>query len=346
MTGQTTWSELVSQPDAWERLIARLDAGTDVPTLDLGSYDEVMMLGSGTSYYLALAAADWVKRRHAVAVSAVPSCEVILDDQYRLAPGRTRLVIGFSRSGESSELILALGALRGEGTTVMGLSCSPGSTLLQRADIPFFLAEGQEDGLVMLRSFTSMLIALQYLAGTGEDRAALRTLPAAARALLTTQTDALRTLAHGRAFDRFVYLASGPSYPIALEASLKVQEMSISTSEAYHSLEYLHGPKANADADTFLTLFALADEALGLSLARDMKALGVTLLVVGPGADRYAGIADMVAPAPAGLSEAAASALSLLPLQILGYETAMRKGKNPDAPENLSKVVILEPAVA
>ena len=345
MTGQITWSELISQPDAWERLLERLDAGRDVPSFALDKVDEILVLGSGTSYYLALAVADWVSRRHDIAVRAIPSCEVVLDPhQARLPPGRRRLVIAISRSGESSELILAIEALQAADTSVLGVSCCASSSLLRMADQVFLIAEGFENGLIMLRSFTSMLLALQYGFGSAEDRGALRTLPAAGRALLDVHTEELRELARRRSFDRFVYLASGPSYPIALEASLKAQEMSISTSEAYHSLEYRHGPMANVNRETMLTLFCLPDTELGLSLARDMKDLGATLLVVGPNADRYGETADVTVATAPGLDDGQASLLSLLPLQIVAFETAMRKGKNPDAPEKLSKVVILEPA--
>lgn len=347
MTGQTTWSELVSQPDAWECLLGRLDAGLDAPSVALDAIDEILILGSGTSYYLALAVAEWVSRRHAIAVRAVPSCEVVLDPhQSQLAPGRRRLVIAISRSGESSELILAVEALQAADTRVLGVSCCAGSSLLRMADQAFLIAEGFEHGLIMLRSFTSMLLALQYTFGSVDDRAALRTLPAAGRALLGVHTGHVRALARRRAFDRFVYLASGASYPIACEASLKAQEMSISTSEAYHSLEYRHGPMATANRDTLLTLFCLPDTRLGLSLARDMKVFGATLLVLGRDADRYAGIADLAVPTPEGLDDGQASLLSLLPLQILAFETAMRKGNDPDAPKNLNKVVILERADA
>ena len=105
MNGQTTWNELVSQPGAWTRLIARLDAGSDVPAVSLDAYDEVVMLGSGTSYYLALAAADWVRRRHAIPTRAVPSCEVMLDaHETRCPPGRKRLAIAISRLHSSVKL--------------------------------------------------------------------------------------------------------------------------------------------------------------------------------------------------------------------------------------------------
>ena len=345
MNGQITWSELISQPDAWEHLLARLDAGPEIQPVLLDRYDEVVVLGSGTSYYLALAVADWIGRRHSIPVRAVPSCEIALDaHQAKLAPGRKRLVIAISRSGESSELILALKALRSADTVLVGISCCADSSLLQMADQKLLIAEGFEDGLVMLRSFTSMLLALQYQFGSADDRAALRALPAAGRVLLEEQTEQLRRIARRRPFDRFVFLASGSSYPIALEASLKVQEMSISTSEAYHSLEYRHGPKATADRNTLVTLFTLSNTGLGLLLARDLKALDVTLIVVGPNADRYREIADLIVSAPAGLDDGQASLLSLMPLQIVAFETAMRRGKNPDAPEKLSKVVILEHA--
>ena len=347
MIGQITWSELVSQPDAWQRLLERLDTGRNAPWVALGTFDELLVLGSGTSYYLALAVADWVARRHPVQVRAVPSCEIVLDPhQVKLAQGHRRLVIAISRSGESSELILAVEALRSNNTSVLGVSCCAGSSLLRIADQALLIDEGFEDGLIMLRSFTSMLLALQFQFGSVADRAALRTLPAAGRALLDAHTGQLRELAHRRPFDRFVYLASGSSYPIALEASLKAQEMSISTSEAYHSLEYRHGPMATADRDTLLTLFCLADIDLGLSLARDVKKLGATLLVVGRDAERYGEIADVTVPISARLVDGQASILSLMPSQIVAFETAMRKGNNPDAPKNLNKVVILEPAGA
>ena len=344
MSGRITWSELISQPDAWQHLLARLDASPSA-AVALDAFDEVVVLGSGTSYYLALAVADWVSRRHDIPIRAVPSCEIVLDaHQAKLAAGRQRLVIAISRSGESSELLMAIRVLESLDTIVLGVSCCAGSSLLQLADERLLIDEGFEDGLVMLRSFTSMLLALQHRFGTAGDRVALHTLPDAGRMLLDQQTGQLRALAHRRPFDRFVFLASGSSYPIALEASLKVQEMSISTSEAYHSLEYRHGPKATANRNTLLTLFALPDTRLGLLLARDVKALDATLLVVGPDADRYVEIADLVVPMPTGLDDGQASVLSLLPLQIVAFETAMRRGKNPDAPEKLSKVVILEPA--
>ena len=192
----------------------------------------------------------------------------------------------------------------------------------------------------MLRSFTAMLIAAQWLFGSGEDRAALMALPEAGRAMLA-EAPALRQLASARAYERFVFLGSGPQHPLTLESALKIQEMAVATSEAYYSLDYRHGPKACADANTVVTLFTLSDRMQGLALARDIRALGATLIVLGSDAPAYAEVANL-AIAPKGIpsGEAAAAAL-MLPVQLFAFATAIRRGQNPDAPANLSKVVII-----
>jgi len=336
MSGTVTLRELKSQPDAWDTLIARLQSGALSLPIDPADFDEFTLLGSGTSYYLALAVADWMRRR-GLNARAVPSCEAMLDPYETRASDKRRLAIGFSRSGYSSELILASKQLRDAGFTTMGISCSDGSDLLTQTDHPILISEGFEDGLVMLRSFSSMLIAAQWFFGSAADRDALATLPDKGRALLTLESG-LTDLANARAFNRFVFLGSGPFYPLTLEGALKIQEMAIATSEAYHSLDYRHGPKACADDDTLIVLFTLPDLDHGRALARDIKALGATLVVIGADADKYDNIADMAIATD--IEDAAAgAAAALLPVQMFAYATALRRDQNPDAPVNLAKVV-------
>lgn len=337
MTGTLTWRELTSQPGTWEALLGRLQAGALALPVDPDAFDEFLLLGSGTSYYLALAVADWMRRRGRNA-RAVPSCEVLLDPWESRPSTARRLAIGFSRSGHSTELILANRLLSKAGFTILGISCTEGSALLKDADAGILVSEGLEDGLVMLRSFSSMLITAQWLFGDAADHAALHALPAAGRAMLE-ERDRLTALARARDHDRFVFLGSGPSYPLTLESALKIQEMAIATSEAYHSLEYRHGPKACADANTLVTLFTLSDRDHGLSLARDLKALGATVLVVGPDAATYRTVADLAIPPGAMTDTAPALAAMMLPVQQFAFATALGRGRNPDAPANLSKVV-------
>ena len=338
MSGTVTWRELLSQPDRWASLIGRLESGALALPLDTTAFDEFLLLGSGTSYYLALTVADWMRRRGWNA-RAVPSCEVLLDPYESRPATARRLAIGFSRSGKSTEPVLANRRLAAAGFVTLGISCTADSDLLTEADHGMLIAEGHEDGLVMLRSFTSMLIAAQWLFGTPADRAALARLPAAGRAMLGHEA-ALRQLANAAAFDRFVFLGSGPSHPLALESALKIQEMAIATSEAYHSLDYRHGPQACANADTFVVLFALADRDHGIALARDIKALGARVVVIGSDAEAYKAVADLTLAQDAAVDDASAAAALMLPVQIFAFATALRRGQNPDAPVNLSKVVL------
>ncbi len=339
MTGEITRRELESQPERWAALLQRLRAGALTLPVRPADFDEVLLLGSGTSYYLALALADWMRRR-GIAARAVPSCEILLDPFETRDHDASRLAIGLSRSGRSSELILAEARLRDAGFTTLGVSCSQGSDILVRSQHALLIEEGHEDGLVMLRSFTSMLIALQWLTGTDADRAGLERLPDLGRTTLERYAAPLRKLARARDFDRFVFLGSGPDHGLACEGALKIQEMAIATSEAYHSLDYRHGPKACADANTAVVLFALHDRDHGLSLSRDIKDLGAALLVVGGDAAAYRDVADLAIEGDPALDAGAAAALTMLPVQAFAYETAIRRDRNPDAPANLSKVVV------
>ena len=336
-SGQVTWRELLSQPDAWRQLLTRLEAGELALPFDINGFSEIVLFGSGSSYYLALTAADWMRRR-GLPARAIPSCEILLDAA-ESTPRADGLAIGFSRSGRSSEVLLAAEQFKRAGFTVSAISCTENSAQLKAADHPIHVAEGHEDGLVMLRSFTSMLLTLQWLTGNAVDHAALHGLPDAGQQLIDRYERSLADFSHARDFDRFVFLGSGPDYPLAMEASLKIQEMSIATSEAYHSLEYRHGPKACADSRTMICIQSLPDRDLGLSLARDMASLGAAVMVVGTDATAYGNIAGMTVPLPRGMTAAQASVLSMLTLQLFAYATATRLGSNPDAPQNLSKVV-------
>lgn len=142
-------------------------------------------------------------------------------------------------------------------------------------------------------------------------------------------------------YDRFVFLGSGAQHPLTQEAGLKIQEMAVATSEAYFSLDYRHGPKACANAETMVTLFTFSDRAQGLALARDVRALGAGLIVIGPDAAAYGEHANCTI-VPVGMPDAeAAAAAMMVPIQLFAYHTALRRCVDPDLPVNLSRVVVL-----
>lgn len=285
--------------------------------------------------------AELIENAIGIRARPVPSCEIFLSrERYLNLQGRKGLAIGISRSGESSEAILAAELLKEKGFSLLVIGCYETSSLTAKADHRLTVSEGQEEGLAMLRSFTSMLLGFQlFLAGQKDADGKFYKLPMVGERLINTYAKQLTSLANQRDFKRFVFLGSGVHFPLTFEAGLKMQEMAIATSEAYHSLEYRHGPKSTAASDTLVTLFALDGDAYGVELLRDLKEYDVTTLVIGEDANAYKNVADETVGLESGLNQADRLILTLLPAQLLAFETSLRLGQNPDVSRNLSQVV-------
>lgn len=346
MSGAITRRELWSQPERWQALLKRIQSDDPLPDLTLQAYDEILLFGSGSSYYLALLLGELTEQTIGVRVRVLPSFELFSYEQRYLGlPNRgRRLGVGISRSGESSEALLAADVLANHDIELLAISCYEQSSLMQRATHRLSVPEGQEEGMVMLRSFSSMVLAYQLFlerqTSASSDTSSLSSLPTVGGRLLQAIPSGVKTLANRRNFQRFVMLGSGPFYPLALEAALKVQEMAIATTEAYHTLEYRHGPKSTAGSDTLVTLFALErPDGYDVDLLKDLKTYDITSLVIGERLERFQGVADLVIDLESGLGENDRLLLSLLPAQVLAFETALRLGQNPDTPQHLAPVV-------
>jgi glutamine---fructose-6-phosphate transaminase (isomerizing) len=343
MRGVVTQRELLSQPERWQALLTRTQESDWLPRLELTDFDDILVFGSGSSYYLAMLMAELVERVTRIRARPVPSCEVFLcQERYLNLSGRKGLAIGVSRSGESSEAILAAELFKEKGFSLLVIGCYETSSLAAEADHRLTVPEGQEDGLAMLRSFTSMLLGFQLFLEkqkSSEVDSKFYKLPVVGERLINTYTKTLTALANKRDFRRFVFLGSGIHFPLTFEAGLKMQEMAIATSEAYHSLEYRHGPKSTAASDTLVTLFALDGDTYSVDLVRDLKGYDVTALVIGENVRAYQKVADETVELESGLAQADRLILTLLPAQLLAFETALRLGQNPDVSRNLSQVV-------
>jgi glutamine---fructose-6-phosphate transaminase (isomerizing) len=341
--GVVTKRELLSQPERWRTLIDRTNERDWLPKLELKDFDDILVFGSGSSYYLAMLVAELIENNTGIRARAVPSCEIFLcQKRYLNLQDRKGLAIGISRSGESSEAILAAELLKEKGFSLLVIGCYETSSLVANADYHLTVPEGQEDGLAMLRSFTSMLLGFQLFLEKQKPSnvdSKFYKLPINGERLISSYTKSLTTLANKYDFRRFVFLGSGIHFPLTFEAGLKMQEMAIATSEAYHSLEYRHGPKSTAARDTLLTLFALDGDAYGVDLVRDLKEYDVTTLVIGEGVEVYQSVADEIVELESGLNQSDRLILTLLPAQLLAFETSLRLGQNPDVSRNLSQVV-------
>ncbi len=348
--GKHTLAEILSQPECWRTCLHALETDGRIDRLKSGLDPAArwLFVGCGSSYYVAqAAAASWtaITGRHA---RAVPASELLLFPEHILAESSPCQPVMISRSGSTSEVLKAAEYLEcSRGIRTIAISCAGGQPLEEMASYALVLPDADEESTVMTRSFSSMLLALQYLAavlaGDAGFLASLRRLPEPAQAALDRIAPAIRDFVDRSSFEDYVFLAQGPLVGLAAEAQLKVMEMSCSFAQSYHTLEFRHGPKSIAGPNTLVGfLVSESAQAAELEVLAEIKALGAATLVVAEGdvPHVHRGV-DLWLELNLGLPETARLAAYAFAGQVLGVYTGLKKGEDPDAPRNLTKVVIL-----
>jgi glucosamine--fructose-6-phosphate aminotransferase (isomerizing) len=258
------------------------------------------------------------------------------------------LPVLISRSGRTSETIRAAQMLeKSRDLRTIAITCADGESLEASCSVTLKLRDADEQSTVMTRSFTSMLLVLQCLAATvaGDDGFAhsLMELSSQVKPLLADTPQTLKLFANSRSYSDFIFLAQGPLFGIASECMLKVTESSSSYAQVFHSLEFRHGPKSIAGPDTLIT-FLISETSYDAEteLLEEMKALGAATMVVANRIDRrVAQASDFAIELKLDVPEYARSAAFVIWGQLFGVYYGLKKGLNPDAPNNLTRVVEL-----
>lgn len=352
--GQHTLSEIFSQPKCWSACLAKLAASAELRAAQQLARPgaEWIFVGCGTSYYLAQAAASSFNALK-LAARAVPASDLLLYPALTLQAGRVYIPVVISRSGRTSEAVRAAQMLEKQfDLRTIAITCASGQPLEPACTVTLKLFDADEQSTVMTRSFTSMLLGLQYLAATvsGDEvfRRALTELSAQAEPLLRDVPPSLRLFVESRSFSDFVFLAQGPLFGIASECMLKVTESSCSYAQVFHSLEFRHGPKSIAAPDTLITfLMSETSYAAEVELLEEMKALGAATMVIANRIESRAQQAsDFAIELGLQAPEYARTAAYVMWGQLYGVYYGLKKGLNPDSPKNLTRVVELKPAVS
>ena len=356
--GRYTLDEISTQGDSWR---GGLRAAEAVPEGALTMLAEagcggMLLMGCGSTYYLAQALAPWVTQVLGVAAWAVPSSELALGDGWTLATGHRPLVVALSRSGATSETAMAVRLAKERGCRVAVVTCYPDSELAALADVTVALPEGQERSFAQTRSFAGMLVATQMLvarmgssAGCSQTEGAgcvalveeLARLPSLAGEAVAA-ADALAQRWADAGWDRVSYLGSGMRYGLAGEAMIKMKEMALATAEAFHAMEFRHGPMALVDERHLVV--ALLSDAMGRyeeGVLADLCERGARVVALGPQQPVYADAYAAWLPVGGDLSELARSVLYLPFLQLLAYYRAMAAGQDPDRPRNVVMAIRL-----
>ena len=362
--------EIFEQPRAVrDTLLGRISQETgkvfldqmDITEEEFRNFQEVKIIACGTSWHAALAGKFMIER-----LAQLPA-EVDYGSEFRYRDpiiGKKSLAIAISQSGETADTLAAEREARQKGAKILAICNVVGSMLTREANGTIYTHAGPEIGVASTKAFTGQLTALMltalYLA---QVRGKLT--PDSARNLMQELTRvphkietilqhdaALEDLA--RLFFRhtdFLYLGRGIHYPIALEGALKLKEISYIHAEGYPAGEMKHGPNALIDENLPVVIIATRDESDPASMTRYEKTIsnlqevkardGIVIAVVTEG-DRIAReIADHVIEVPAA-PELLAPILEIVPLQLLAYHIAVRRGCDVDQPRNLAKSVTVE----
>jgi len=347
--GQHTLSEIFSQPQCWSTCLAKLATSVElraaVQMARPGT--EWIFVGCGTSYYLAQAAAASFNQLKLPA-RAVPASDLLMYPALTLHAGRDYAPVVISRSGRTSEAVRAAQMLeKDHNLRTIAITCADGQPLESVCSVTMKLLDADERSTVMTRSFTSMLLGLQYLAATvsGNDafRRALLELSRAVEPLLKDIPQRLRLFVESRSFADVVFLAQGPLFGIASECMLKVTESSCTYAQVFHSLEFRHGPKSVAGPEVLIAfLMSETSYEAEVELLEEMKALGSATMVIANRVESRAQCASDFA-IELGLQSPEYARLAAFTIwgQLYGVYCGLKKGLNPDSPKNLTRVVEL-----
>jgi glucosamine--fructose-6-phosphate aminotransferase (isomerizing) len=318
--------------------------------LPLENYTDIIITGCGSSHHLALCASFAWSEMLERPVAAVASSELAHFPEHYLARDAKPLVIAISRSGDTTEVKLAVEQLRRDyGARSLAIT-TEGNEVANVCDAGIVFDECLERSVVMTQAFTCILVGLYLLAdgATGERRAGeIGQLPRLINDAVQSTEREIRPLAEDQNIRRFFFLGSGPMKGLADECALKLTEMALDTAFSYRTLEFRHGPKATLNSTDQVIIFPVEAERPHLdTLVAEITATGARVLVAFAQplelADSRAAV--LINPQSAirnPQSEVFRPALCAHVGQLLAYWRAAARDLNPDAPRHLARTVLL-----
>jgi glucosamine--fructose-6-phosphate aminotransferase (isomerizing) len=356
--------EIHEQADALAETIGdRTARGGSVDLDEAGALSEqalagarrVVIVACGTAYHAG------VIGRYAIEEWARIPVEIDIASEYRyrnpvVGPGD--LVIGISQSGETADTLAAMRLARERGATVLAITNTMGSQATRDADGVLFTRAGLEIGVAATKTFVCQVAVMYLLAlrlaelhGTlaaeriAELVAELKRLPHGIDELIGGCERRVREIAEACwQSEFFLYIGRHVGLPVALEGALKLKEISYISTDAYAAGEMKHGPIALLEDATPVVCVATRSPVLEklVSNMQEARARGARVIAVATAGD---GLVEPHADATLGVPATdwmLQPILAVIPLQLLAYAIARRRGLNVDQPRNLAKTVTVE----
>lgn len=344
-----TLSEIQNQPDKWRQTLTvtrsrwrEIESHFAVTPLT-----HFLFIGCGTSYYLAQSAARAFQQVTGCVATAVAASEVFLAGDSTIPRNVPVVAIPISRSGTTSEVLFAVTYLQQyhDHVKILGLTCHEDHELAAILPHSISLGHAAEQSIVMTQSFTSMLLALQFIAASIAQRddllAELERLPDLMNDFMASAEAFGRRVSQREGSGQYIFLGLGVYTGLAFEAMLKLKEMTQTPCEAYNPLEFRHGPISIVDQKTAVIALA-GDEDLKYvtEVVSDIRGLGGYTWLMAP--RQSVNVADETLSLPGGLSDWARAILYMPALHYFAYHKAVGLGLNPDGPRHLDQVVVIQ----
>ncbi len=315
---------------------------------------KIQIIGCGTAYYAGLIGAQLIER-----LARIPArTDFASEYRYREPVMSTRsALLAVSQSGETADTLAALRLAKSAGMMTIGIVNAVGSTISREVDAGIYNHAGPEIGVASTKAFVSQVaVFLLFALALGRERglseaearaiaASLEALPGHIETVLALRPKIAAIAAEISDARHIMYLGRTLHHPVALEGALKLKEVSYIHAEGYAAGEMKHGPIAMVEPGFPVIALAPRDNVFEKikSNLEEVKARGArTYAVTTAGATPDLGrAADVVLEIPE-VHPLVQPILSTIPLQLLAYETAVKKGLDVDKPRNLAKSVTVE----
>ena len=327
--------------------------GLNLTDEDLLRINRIVITACGTSWHAALIGEYMIEE-----MARIPTeVEYASEFRYRnpIVDEHT-LVVAISQSGETADTLAAVREAKRRGARTLGLINVVGSTIGREVDGGIYLHAGPEIGVASTKAFTSQIAALALLTlKLGRLRSlsilqgrhvvrALAELPSLVERVLAKAPEVEQLAERLVRATNVLYLGRGYNFPVALEGALKLKEISYIHAEGYPAAEMKHGPIALID-DLMPVVFVAPKDAVYQKVASNVEEVkarhGRVIAIVTEGDTGVAKLADHAIAIPETL-DLLTPVLTVLPLQLLAYYVAVRRGCNVDQPRNLAKSVTVE----
>jgi glucosamine--fructose-6-phosphate aminotransferase (isomerizing) len=317
-----------------ERFLGALTAAGDQP---------VYLVGCGTSYHACLLGAYYFNQL--AGLPAVPVLGPQFIEQYGQSLGPEDIAVFVSQSGETKDVLNAVKVMRRRGGRVLGVLNVLGSTLMHQSEVYLPLACGYEISVPATKTFVNQAVLFLYLAHrlAGRDTAELDALPdLLERTIEATDEQARQEATLLDDWGDFYYLGYGLTHAIALEAALKLKEITYAHCEGMFSSEFKHGPlSAVHDGYPVLFITAPGDEMMMINHVNEVTTRGGRAIAISAEHPALrANVHDfLVVP---NTDRFLSPILLTLPAQLIAYHMSVARGIDPDFPRNLSKTLTVD----